>query len=95
MRVQHAIITEIDIRADDAVGANADIPSQRGEWRNNGSWMDHGCYFRRRNAALTRFFSQLMKCRESGGWFSESPMSVHSTAIGRTERQYAFRYHGA
>ena len=31
VRVQHAVVTEFDIRADDAIRADADIAAQRGE----------------------------------------------------------------
>ena len=50
MRVQHAVVAELDMVSDDAVGPDADIGAKLGEWRNNGGGMNHGTHFRRSRA---------------------------------------------
>ena len=41
MRVQHTIVTELDICADDTIRADTDITPELSGGRNNGGRMDH------------------------------------------------------
>ena len=41
MRVQHAIVPQLDIRTDDAIRPHTDIPPELSGGRNNGGRMDH------------------------------------------------------
>jgi hypothetical protein len=50
MRMQHAVVAEFDMVADDAIRPDADIGAKLGEWRNNGGGMNHGAHFRRSGA---------------------------------------------